>query len=139
MAEVQAHGNAFEDIKIKELTGLSKNEYDKLKPNGYTSSFDLVKGIIVDTNKSIKTSGKKTIECADILKRMEEKEYQLIIGCYKQQGENKVFYAEYEFFVTPQDYSKLWGTMSYETVKTDRKSTRLNSSHVSESRMPSSA
>lgn len=118
MSEVQAHGNVFEDIKIQEHTGLTKKEYDKLKENGYTSPFDLVKGIVVDVNKSIKTTGKKTVECADILKRMEEKEYQLIIGCYKQQGGNKVFYAEYEFFITPDDYSKLWGTMTYESVKT---------------------
>ena len=29
MSEVQNHGIAFEDIKIKEYTGLSKKEYDK--------------------------------------------------------------------------------------------------------------
>ena len=117
MSEVQSHGNAFEDLKIKELTGLSKNEYDKLKPNGYTSSFDLVEGIIVDHNISIKTTGKKTVECADILKRMLEKEYRLIVACYDQVGTDKVFHTEYEFFITPWDYSKLWGTMTYESVK----------------------
>jgi len=118
MSEVQAHGNAFEDLKIRELTGLSKNEYDKLKPNGYTSSFDLVEGISIPYNVSIKTTGKKTVECADILKRMEEKEYRLIVGYYSQQGGNKVFHTEYEFFITPEDYTKLWGTMTYESVKT---------------------
>lgn len=117
MSEVQAHGNAFEDLKIQELTGLTKSEYDKLKPNGYTSSFDLVEGIIVPYNGSIKTTGKKTVECADILKRMLETEYRLIVGCYTQQGINKLFHTEYEFFITPDDYSKLWGTMSYENVK----------------------
>jgi len=118
MSEVQAHGNAFEDLKIKELTGLSKNEYDKLKLNGYTSSFDLVEGIIVSYNASIKTTGKKSVECADILKRMEETEYRLIVACYTQQGSNKIFHIEYEFYITPEDYSKLWGTMTYESVKT---------------------
>jgi hypothetical protein len=117
MTEVQAHGNRFEDLKIQELTGLSKEKYDKLKPNGYTSSFDLMKGIIVSYDASIKTTGKNTVECADILKRMIEKEYRLIVGCYKQQGPNKVFHTEYEFFITPEDYSKLWGNMSYESVK----------------------
>ena len=33
MFEVQAHGIVFEDLKIKQLTGLSKKEYDKLKLN----------------------------------------------------------------------------------------------------------
>jgi hypothetical protein len=117
MTEVQAHGNFFEDIKIKELTGLSKNQYDKLKSNGYTSPFDLVEGIIVPYNASIKTTGKNAVECADILKRMEEKKYRLIVACYNQVGGNKVFHSEYEFFVTPEDYSKLWGTMTYESVK----------------------
>ena len=117
MAEVQQHGNAFEDLKIQELTGISKSKYDKLKPNGYTSSFDLVEGIIVSYNASIKTTGKKTVECADILKRMLETEYRLIVGCYTQQGGNKLFHTEYEFFITPDDYSKLWGTMTYECVK----------------------
>ena len=28
MAEVQAHGNYFEDLKIRELTGYSKEDYD---------------------------------------------------------------------------------------------------------------
>lgn len=118
MAEVQQHGNAFEDIKIRELTGITKYEYDKLKPNGYTSSFDLSEGVIVSYNASIKTTGKKTVECADILKRMLEKEYRLIVGCYTQQGGNKFFHTEYEFFITSDDYPKLWGTMSYENVKT---------------------
>jgi hypothetical protein len=117
MSEVQLHGNKFEDLKIRELTGLSKEEYDKLKPNGYTSSFDLVEGLIVSFNGSIKTTGKNSVECADILKRMSEKEYRLIVGCYKQQGPNKVFHTEYEFFITPDDYTKLWGSMTYETVK----------------------
>jgi hypothetical protein len=117
MAEVQAHGNKFEDLKIQELTGLTKEEYDKLKPNGYTSPFDLMEGIIVAYNASIKTTGKNTVECADILKRMSEKEYRLILGCYKQQGPNKVFHTEYEFFITSDDYSKLWGSMTYDSVK----------------------
>ena len=117
MSEVQQHGNAFEDLKIRELSGLSKTEYDKLKPNGYTSSFDMVKGIIVPFNLSIKTTGKKTVECADILKRMLEQEYMMIVGCYTQQGSNKVFHTEYEFFITSDDYSKIWGSMNYENVK----------------------
>lgn len=118
MAEVQSHGNQFEDLKIKEFTGLSKKEYDALKKNGYTSSFDLVEGIIVSFNGSIKATGKNTIDCADILKRMQEKEYRLIVGCYSQQENNKVFHTEYEFYITPEDYPKLWGSMTYEKVKT---------------------
>ena len=116
VTEVQAHGNVFEDIIIREFTGMSKNEYDKLKPNGYTSTFDLVKGIITKFNYSIKTTGKMTVECADILKRMEEKEYKLIVGCYNQKGENKIFHTQYEFFITSDDATKLWGDMTYEQI-----------------------
>jgi hypothetical protein len=116
VTEVQAHGNVFEDIIIREFTGMSKNEYDKLKPNGYTSTFDLVKGIITKSNYSIKTTGKMTVECADILKRMEDKEYKLIVGCYNQKGENKIFHTQYEFFITSDDDTKLWGDMTYEQI-----------------------
>lgn len=117
MSESQQHGNVFEDLKIRELTGLSKIQYDKLKPNGYTSSFDMIEGILVPFNLSIKTTGKKTIECADILKRMLEQDYKMIVGCYTQKGGDKVFHTEYEFSVEPDDYSKIWGSMTYESVK----------------------
>ena len=56
MAEVQAHGNKFEDLIIRQRTGVSKKEYDKLKKNGYTSPFDLTEGLIVDHDGSIKTT-----------------------------------------------------------------------------------
>ena len=33
--EVQAHGNYYENLKIKELTGFSKEEYAKRHHSGY--------------------------------------------------------------------------------------------------------
>ena len=36
--EVQAHGNAYENRVILERTGMTKDEYDALKTNGYTLS-----------------------------------------------------------------------------------------------------
>ena len=46
MAEVQSHGNDFEDLIITELTGKTKKEYDSLKgKDGYTSAMDIVKGL----------------------------------------------------------------------------------------------
>ena len=35
--EVQAHGNYYEDLKTRQITGLGKAEYDALKESGYTS------------------------------------------------------------------------------------------------------
>lgn len=49
MAEVQAHGNVYEDHVIRGRTCMSKDEYDALKPNGYTSEFDLSDGLVVDS------------------------------------------------------------------------------------------
>lgn len=54
--EVQAHGNQYEDRVIRERTGMSKDEYDAKKENGYTSEFDLASGLVVDYNGSIKTT-----------------------------------------------------------------------------------
>jgi hypothetical protein len=117
MSESQYHGIIFEDIKIKELTGIHKKEYDKLKAQGYTSSFDLVNGIIVPYNGSIKTTGNGIVNCADILNRLKETDYRLIVGIYNQEKDIKFFYTEYEFYITQNDYNKLWGEMTYESVE----------------------
>ena len=115
--EVQAHGNKYEDIVTRERTGLSKKEYDKLKKNGYTSSFDLSKGLKVDYNASIKTTGNNTICCSDILRMMSHDDYRLIVGCYTQEGDTKVFHTQYEFLIQPKDYAVLWGNMDYQLVE----------------------
>ena len=109
--EVQAHGNKFEDIVTRERTGLSKKEYDGLKKNGYTSSFDLSKGLKVDYNASIKTTGNNTICCSDILRMMKHNDYRLIVGCYNQVGDQKIFHTQ------PNDYLTLWGDMDFQRVE----------------------
>ena len=48
---------------------------------------------------------------------MREKEYEIIVGQYRQDGGNKVIHTEYVFNIKPQDYDKLWGTMKYELVE----------------------
>ena len=115
--EVQAHGNKFEDIVTRERTGLSKKEYDGLKKNGYTSSFDLSKGLKVEYDASIKTTGNNTICCSDILRMMRHNDYRLIVGCYSQVDDKKVFHTQYEFFIQPKDYLTLWGDMDYQKVE----------------------
>ena len=79
MAEVQAHGNYFEDLKIRELTGYSKEDYDSFKNNGYTSSMDIVKGLYYYKDVSIKTTNGNKVDCGDILRRMSEKEYEVCL------------------------------------------------------------
>ena len=116
-AEVQAHGNSYEDRVIRERTGISKKEYDNLKENGYTSEYDLVNGLIVDHNGSVKTTSSNTICCSDLLKKMKHTDYRMIVGVYKQVGKTKVFHTEYEFHITPNDYEKLWGDMNYDLVE----------------------
>ena len=116
--EVQSHGNDYEDLVIKRITGKGKKEYDKLKgKGGYTSSMDIVKGLLSDRDRSIKTTNGNKVDCGDILRRMREKEYEIIVGQYRQDGGNKVIHTEYVFNIKPQDYDKLWGTMKYELVE----------------------
>jgi len=114
--EVQAHGNTYESAVIKEITGLSKEEYDALKDNGYTDEFDLVKGLIVDYDGSIKSTGSNTIDCADIQKKMQHKQYNLIVGKYDQVGDSKVFHTEYVFFIQPEHHNLLWGNMRMDDI-----------------------
>ena len=111
--EVQAHGNYYEDLKTKEITGLSKEEYDALKENGYTSGMDIMKGLMSAFDYSIKTTNGNRVDCGDILRRRQEKEYHLVVAQWEQAGDNKVFYNEYTFFITPDLEQKLWGKMNY--------------------------
>ena len=115
--EVQAHGNYFEDIKIRELTGFSKDEYDSMKDNGYTSSMDIVKGLYSDRDVSVKTAKGRKVDCGDILRRRSETEYDIIIGVWNQVGDKKIFHTEYTFHVKPEHETLLWGKMSYEKLR----------------------
>ena len=111
--EVQAHGNYYEDLKTRQITGLSKADYDALKENGYTSGMDIMKGLMSPYDYSIKTSKGNTVDCGDILRRRQETDYNLVVGCYSQVGDNKVFYSEYTFYIRPEHESILWGRMNY--------------------------
>ena len=115
--EVQAHGNHFEDLKIRELTGFSKDEYDSMKDNGYTSSMDIVKGLYSDRDVSIKTTKGRKVDCGDILRRRSETEYDIIIGVWDQVGGRKIFHTEYTFHIKPEHETLLWGKMSYEKLR----------------------
>ena len=116
--EVQSHGNDYENLVIKRITGKGKKEYDKLKgKGGYTSSMDIVKGLLSDKDRSVKTTNGNKVDCGDILRRMREKEYEIIVGQYRQDGGNKIVHTEYVFNIKPEDYDKLWGTMKYELVE----------------------
>ncbi len=115
--EVQAHGNYFEDIKTREITGFSKDEYDKLKNNGYTSSMDIVEGLHSDKDISIKTAKGRKVDCGDILRRRAEPEYDIIIGVWDQVGDKKIFHTEYTFHIKPEHESILWGKMTYERLR----------------------
>jgi hypothetical protein len=116
MAEVQAHGNKYENHKIYKLTGLTKKEYDKLKKNGYTSPFDLVKGLKVNFNGAIKSTASNTVCCSDIQRMYGHEDYTLIVGAYDQVDNKKVFHTEYEFYITKEDFDTLWGNTSVEKL-----------------------
>ena len=111
--EVQAHGNYYEDLKTRQITGLDKKTYDSLKSNGYTSGMDIMKGLLSLCDWSIKTTGTNSINCGDILRRREEDKYNLVVAVWEQVGMTKVFHTEYTFYISPGDTDKLWGKMNY--------------------------
>ena len=111
--EVQAHGNYYEDLKTKQITGLDKKSYDALKENGYTSGMDIMKGLLSISDYSIKTTNGNKIDCGDVLRRRQETDYILVVGVYEQVGDNKVFHTEYTFYIKPEHEQKLWGRMNY--------------------------
>tara|TARA_B100000925_G_scaffold135287_1_gene101087 strand:+ start:595 stop:1191 length:597 start_codon:yes stop_codon:yes gene_type:complete len=115
--EVQAHGNKYEDIKIRELTGLGKKEYDKLKKNGYTSVFDISKGLHSDVDISIKTTGSNSVNSGDIRRMRSHSEYDIIVARYDQvTPTKKLFHTEYRFHIKPEHEELLWGTMNYDLL-----------------------
>ena len=103
--------------RIRELTGFSKDEYDSMKDNGYTSSMDIVKGLHSDKDVSIKTAKGRKVDCGDILRRRSETEYDIIIGVWDQVGDRKIFHTEYTFHIKPEHETLLWGRMSYEKLR----------------------
>ena len=124
--EVQAHGNKYEDIKIRELTGLGKKEYDKLKKNGYTSAFDISKGLHSDVDISIKTTGSNSVNSGDIRRMRSHSEYDIIVAQWDQvTPTKKVFHTEYRFHIKPEHEELLWGTKTYEEI--DEYASKVNS------------
>ena len=74
---------------------------------------DIMKGLMSANDYSIKTTNGNRIDCGDILRRRQENEYHLVVAQWEQCGDNKVFYNEYTFFITPDLEQKLWGRMNY--------------------------
>ena len=111
--EVQQHGNYYEDLKTRQITGLDKKTYDSLKSNGYTSGMDIMQGLLSLCDWSIKTTGGNVVDCGDILRRRQEEKYNLVVAVWEQVGMTKVFHTEYTFYISPGDTDKLWGKMNY--------------------------
>ena len=111
--EVQQHGNYYEDLKTRQITGLDKKTYDSLKTNGYTSGMDIMQGLLSVSDYSIKTTGGNVVDCGDILRRRQEEKYNLVVAVWEQVGMTKVFHTEYTFYISPSDSQKLWGRMNY--------------------------
>lgn len=116
MAEVQLHGNIYEETVILDVTGLDKASYDNTKKNGYTSVWDIEKGEYSDSDISIKTTGNNTVCMGDVIRMMTHTNYDLVVGVYTQDGDTKVFTTQYTFHITDADTSKIWGSMEKEEV-----------------------
>jgi hypothetical protein len=122
MAEVQQHGNLFEDSVIRAITGLSKKEYQTKLPNAYTASMDIVKGINSDADYSIKVSKEgKSIGCGDILRFIRHcvnDEFTIVVGSWKQVSPKiKRYDAIYEFNICPANYAILWKNITEEVMQ----------------------
>jgi hypothetical protein len=118
MAEVQSHGNQYEELVIQEVTGMDKKNYDSTKKNGYTSVWDIERGEYSDSDISIKTTGNNTICMGDIRRMRTHNNYSLIVGVYNQDGNYKKFNKQYTFNITDNDICRLWGNMELEVIET---------------------
>jgi ATPase subunit of ABC transporter with duplicated ATPase domains len=98
--ESQAHGFKFEDSLKEQVFKIDT----KIK---YTSKYDIPKefNIINNHNISIKTTGNRDIGCADIFRFLENDETEMIITCYKQDGDYKIVKETYSIQLT-EDFMK---------------------------------
>jgi hypothetical protein len=121
MAESQSHGILFEDTVIRAITSKSKSDYEKLIENGYTSAFDLHKGILADFNGSVKTAGGTGIGCGDIcrfLSHCRQESFTMIIGQWNQvDRDRKHYHSVLEFDFTPSQYTNLFGELTEELIR----------------------
>lgn len=120
--EVQQHGVIFEDIIVRAITGLSKEDYQSKLTNAYTASMDIEKGIESDTNHSIKTSKEgKSVGCGDILRFVDhckKTEFIMIVGAWQQvTPEVKKYDCIYEFYINPTHYDILWKKITKEVLE----------------------
>jgi hypothetical protein len=122
MAEVQNHGNLFEAEVIKTHTGYGKDEYQTLMEGGYTSSFDMAKGVGNSKgNYSIKATGNGGIGCGDILrffKHCRDSEFTMVLGVWKQVNKTQKQYSEiYEIEFNPETFKKVWGNLTVDELE----------------------
>ena len=111
--EQQHHGFVFEDAIVLDITGFTKEEYQKKLPSGYTAAMDIVKDIHSEKDYSIKVSSNgKSVGCGDILRFNShfQNGFTMLIGCWFQKNSTtKTFYRIYEFNIKPEHYQAFWG------------------------------
>ena len=113
MAANQNHGEILEDKIVQKVTGLNKAEYDRTKPNGYTSPWDIDEPHPL---MSIKATGGDSIGSADIERfydsldpNTQQKQWTMVVGQYLQVDDHKEFQRIYEFYIDPKlHYDLFW-------------------------------
>ena len=119
MAEVQQHGNKFEDMIIQNLMGMTKSDYERIN-GGYTSEFDISQSELCDHNYSIKVTGNGGVGCGDIVRFQHHclnSEFKLVVAIWNQVDKNtKVFEAVYEFDINPEVGKMIFGDVPQEVI-----------------------
>lgn len=113
MAASQNHGEIWEDLVVRQVTGMPKEEYDQTKPNGYTSKWDIDKPFDVI---SIKTTGGDGVGMGDIERfyssldtQSQTEPWTLSVAVYKQVNDTyKEFQTVYEFTIDPAQHRDLF-------------------------------
>lgn len=113
MAANQNHGEIWEDLVVQKITGLPKKEYDKTKPNGYTSKWDIEKPHDL---LSIKTTGGDGVGMGDIERfydsldpATQKDPWTLSVAVYEQIDDTyKEFQKVYEFNIDPTQHQAMF-------------------------------
>tara|TARA_R110000772_G_scaffold99174_3_gene198932 strand:- start:40576 stop:41232 length:657 start_codon:yes stop_codon:yes gene_type:complete len=118
---VQQHGIDFENLIHHAWHGISKSEYEKKIPGGYTSKWDIMEGIHSDSNVSVKVTKSDGIGFGDILrlyKATKEEPFTLVVGCFFQKSKTiKSYYEILEIYFEPKYHKLLWGGITLKEIE----------------------
>ena len=120
--QYQKHGFDFEDLIIKNITGITATEYKTYQKSGHTAVFDIDEGTLSSKNYSIKVSRQSlNVWTSDILRFYDctkNIDFNMIVGCWYPDNRGKRFDTIIDFHFSPKYHELLWSDLPRKELET---------------------